>query len=186
MKNYIVYDTETNGFPPHARMTQLAWCLFDEEGNIISAKQHFIKPDGWTIPKTEFFLNNGMTTERNEELGVPLLFALQEFYIDLGVADYKIAHNHNFDVQIVTNEIAKAGVSMQLFSNKPHFCTMLSTVNFVGALNKFGKPGKWPNLQELHVKCFGEEFDGAHDALADVKATMRCFLHLKGKKIVEI
>lgn len=186
MKTYLIYDTETNGFPPHARMTQLAWCLFSEDGTIINAQQHFIKPNGWTIPKTEFFLNNGMTTERNEELGIPLNDALQDFLLDLSKANYKIAHNHSFDVQIVTNEIIKAGESIALFNSKPHFCTMLSTVNFVGALNKWGKPGKWPNLQELHVKCFGEEFDGAHDALADVKATMRCFLHLKEKNLVQI
>ena len=70
--NYLVYDTETNGFPPHARMTQLAFCLFNDEGTILCANQDFVKPDGWVIPKTAFFLDNGMTTERNEELGKPV------------------------------------------------------------------------------------------------------------------
>lgn len=29
-------------------------------------------------------------------------------------------------------------------------------------------------LEELHKKLFGHVFDGAHDALADVSATVRC------------
>lgn len=36
-----------------------------------------------------------------------------------------------------------------------------------------------PILQELHNHLFNEDFDGAHDALADVKATARCFFELK-------
>ena len=184
--NYLVYDTETNGFPPHARMTQLAFILFNEEGETLMQEQDFIKPEGWTIPKTEFFINNGMTTERNMELGIPLKQSLDKFHLALERAHYKIAHNHNFDVQIVTNEIAKVGIPLQPFATKKHFCTMLASVDYVGALNKWGKPTKWPNLQELHIKCFGEGFDGAHDALADVKATVRCFLHLKAKGIIKI
>src|SRR6478609_9467920 len=169
--NYLIYDTETNGFPPHARMTQLAFMLFNDQGEVLMESQDFIKPEGWTIPKTEFFINNNMTTERNMQLGIPLKDCLAKFHLALERTHFKIAHNHNFDVQIVTNEIAKAGMQLQPFASKQHFCTMLSTIDYVGALNKWGKPGKWPTLSELHVKCFGEDFDGAHDALADVKAT---------------
>ena len=186
MKTYIVFDTETNGLPPHARMAQLAWCLFTEEGDIIDARQDFIKPDGWTIPKEKFFLDNGMTTERNEELGIPVFTALRAFQEALKKADYKIAHNIQFDKQIVHKEMLLARVEPALFKYKKECCTMLSSVQYVGAINKWGKPGKWPNLQELHKKCFGENFDGAHDALADVKATVVCFLRLKELGIIKI
>ena len=37
---------------------------------------------------------------------------------------------------------------------------------------------KWPNLSELHIKLFGNSFDEAHNAAADVEATTRCFLEL--------
>lgn len=184
--NYLVYDTETNGFPPKARMTQLAFMLFNDQGEELIKYQAFIKPNGWTIPREPFFLENNMTTERNEELGIPLDEALCVFNDALKQADYKIAHNHDFDVQIVTNEIAKAGMPLELFSGKKAFCTMKSTIDFVGALDRWGKPRKWPKLEELHIKCFGENFDGAHDALADVRATAKCFLHLKEKGIIKI
>lgn len=183
---YLVFDTETNGFPPKARMTQLSFCLFDDTGEIIKTYQAFCKPDGWVIPKEKFFLDNGMTTERNEALGIPVFDILREFQAALKVADYKIAHNIQFDRQIVHNEIMLAGIEISPFKFTKEFCTMLSSVAHVGAVNKWGKPGKWPNLQELHKKCFGVEFDGAHDSLADVKATVDCFLHLKNKNIFKI
>ena len=34
---------------------------------------------------------------------------------------------------------------------------------------------KWPKLSELHIKLFGEDFDEAHNASADINATEKCF-----------
>ncbi|MDZ7774594.1 MAG: DNA polymerase III subunit alpha [Bacteroidales bacterium] len=57
--------------------------------------------------------------------------------------------------------------------------TMDSSHDIAGALPG-GKGGgyKRPNLTELHQKLFGETFDEAHNATADVEATARCFLEL--------
>ena len=172
---YLFFDTETNGFPPKARMTQLAFILTDAEGNTIKEFQAIIKPDGWTVPKEKFFIDNNISTERCEKEGVPVFGVLREFQEALKQCKYKIAHNISFDNKIVYKEIVQAGITKELFQFKKSICTMLSTVDFVGALNKWGKPGKWPNLSELHIKCFNEDFDGAHDAMADVKATVKCF-----------
>ena len=43
---------------------------------------------------------------------------------------------------------------------------------------------KWPKLEELYRKLFGYTFDGAHDALADVEATRKCYFELKKKGIL--
>jgi len=37
---------------------------------------------------------------------------------------------------------------------------------------------KWPTLEELYLKLFNEKFDAAHNAIADVQATARCFFEL--------
>ena len=41
-------------------------------------------------------------------------------------------------------------------------------------------PGKKkrPKLQELYTSLFGKPFEGAHDAMADIRATKDCFLQL--------
>ena len=45
---------------------------------------------------------------------------------------------------------------------------------------------KYPSLNELHNWLFGCSFEGAHDALDDVKATAKCFFELKRKKLITI
>jgi DNA polymerase III epsilon subunit-like protein len=42
---------------------------------------------------------------------------------------------------------------------------------------KYGRY-KWPKLAELHQVLFGEPFEGAHGALADARACMRCYFRL--------
>jgi DNA polymerase III epsilon subunit-like protein len=41
---YLFYDTETTGVHSKARMTQLAFVLFEEDGTIIEEYQAFTKP----------------------------------------------------------------------------------------------------------------------------------------------
>jgi DNA polymerase III epsilon subunit-like protein len=183
---YLFFDTETNGFPPKARMTQLGFILTDENGKVLKEHSSIIKPDGWTVPKEQFFIDNNISTERCEAEGVPVFGPLREFQEALKLAKYKIAHNINFDNQIVQNELIFAGITVELFKFKKQYCTMLSNVDYVGALNKWGKPDKWPKLQELHVKIFGHEFEGAHDALDDVRAMVKCFFALKEKGLITI
>jgi DNA polymerase III epsilon subunit-like protein len=200
---YLFFDTETNGFPPNARMTQLGFILTDADGNVIKEYQSVIKPDGWIIKDKQWYLDNGaseeeaekkggfftdnnISTARCEKEGVPVFGPLREFQEALKQCKYKIAHNIRFDNQIVQNELIFAGITHQLFQFKKSHCTMLTNVKFVGALNKWGKPDKWPKLEELHIKLFGENFDGAHDALSDVRAMVKCFFELKKRGLVTI
>lgn len=206
---YLFFDTETNGFPPKARMTQLGFILTDEFGNIIKEYQSIIKPDGWIIKDVKWYLNNeikdtqkatmdnaikkggfftdnNISTERCEKEGIPVFGPLREFQEALKLCKYKIAHNINFDNKIISKEIDLAGITPELFRFKKSYCTMLTTVEFVGAINKWGKPGKWPKLEELHIKLFNCNFDGAHDALDDVRAMVKCFFELKKRKLTKI
>ncbi len=56
-------------------------------------------------------------------------------------------------------------------------CTMKSSTDHC-KLQGRGFSFKPPKLAELHRFLFGEYFEGAHDAMIDVEATMRCFLEL--------
>ena len=40
---------------------------------------------------------------------------------------------------------------------------------------------KYPKLQELYRKLFGQSFSNAHDASADTEATKKCYFELKKK-----
>jgi hypothetical protein len=43
---------------------------------------------------------------------------------------------------------------------------------------------KYPNLTELHRKLFQKAFDGAHDALADVRACKAAFFELRTRGVI--
>ncbi len=182
---YLFFDTETTGTHKGARMTQLAFILTDSEGNILKEFESLIKPDGWTVPTSQFFIDNNMSTERCEEHGIPVLDALKDFAESLSKCKYKIAHNLKFDKRIMTHEIQQTGFTGKKFLATKEFCTMLSTVDYCQIPGKFGK-FKWPKLSELHIKLFGFDFDDAHDALADVKAMIKCFFELKKRGIINL
>lgn len=183
---YLVFDTETTGFPPKARMTQLAYMLIDENGKEIESYQSLIKPDGWEVPKEKFFIDNNMSTERCETEGIPVFDALRKFQEALKQCNYKIAHNISFDNKIVSKEIKLAGITYQLFQYKKSVCTMMEAYNNDYYGTHANGRTKWPKLIELHRKLFNEDFDGAHDALADVRATSRCFIELLNRGVIKL
>lgn len=183
---FLIFDTETTGLPKRwgrpmeeidnfPRITQLAFLVVNLDGYIIDEFQSLVKPDGWEIPKEKFFIENNMSTERCEKEGYPIKIILRRLQDALKSVDYKVAHNMAFDKNIVGAELIRAGITKELFKFKPEICTMKSTTKYVKIKSHAGG-NKWPKLIELHQHLFGESFDGAHDAMADVKATGKCLI----------
>lgn len=182
---YLIFDTETTGKPRDykasykdvdnwPRITQLAFQVYNSDGSLCFASAQLIKPDGWEIPKTEFFIKNNMSTERCEEFGVPIQEALKDFLFWLDDCKYIVAHNLNFDKPIVQAEMFRLGMKS---TNRPEgFCTMISTTDLLQIPGPYGF--KYPGLMELHEFLFGCKFEGAHDAGDDVTATGKCFFEL--------
>lgn len=188
---YLFFDTETNGLPirmnaDHGdtdnwpRVIQLAWVMTNEEGVIISQACDLIKPDGWTIPVEKFWLENGYSTHTNTMNGIPAQAALAKFIDVVNQSDVLIAHNLDFDRPIVGCEMYRYDMlnTIQEKGERPSYCTMKTTTDLCKIPGKKGGY-KWPRLEELHTFLFGVSFDGAHDALEDVRATVRCFFELK-------
>jgi DNA polymerase-3 subunit epsilon len=186
---YIFFDTETTGVPRNykaspkdlnnwPRITQFAFIVTDEKFNIVKTFQALLQPDGWEVPTEKFFIDNNMSTERCKLEGLKAEIVLSEFVKWVNKSDYMVAHNMNFDRPIVTAEMIRYGFSVD---KKPiPICTMLSTKRWMNLPRM-----KWPRLDELHQRCFGFGFDNAHDALADVRATVNCMKYLVENKIIE-
>lgn len=188
---YLFFDTETNGkalsfnapvtdTDNWPRVTQLGWQLYDKDGGLINEKSLLIKPDGWTIPKTQFFIDNNMSTERCEELGIPLAEAVSFLIEDMEKSEFLIAHNMAFDINVIGAEFIRLGVKSGKKLTK--FCTMKESTNICKLPGSRGY--KWPTLTELHKFLFNEGFEGAHDALDDVKACAKSFFELKKRNLI--
>lgn len=176
---YLFFDVETTGFGHKDRVTQLAFALCAKDGNVLYEYESLIKPDGWVIPKEEFFIENGMSTERCELHGKPAFGVFRQLQDNLKKSQYKIAHNIQFDNRFVLNELKLLGITHQLFQFKKSICTMRKTQSIPGIKKNHGSGGKFPSLNDLHFYCFGEDIIKAHDALNDVRAMYRSFFKLK-------
>ncbi|MCS4172838.1 3'-5' exonuclease [Salinibacter ruber] len=192
---YLFFDTETTGLPPKPkppvtdtdkwpRVVQIAWAhVSTDPYRINRTLSYIIRPDGFTIPEDAAEVH-GITTERAEAEGHPRGEVLEAFSRAVGVSDVLVAHNMSFDLPVVGAELVRLrGTNM--LQDVPTICTKEASTDFCKIpFPRGGRGYKWPKLQELHDTLFGETFDDAHDAGADVKAGARCFLELSRRSII--
>jgi len=190
---HLFFDTETTGLPKNwrapitdsdnwPRLVQLAWIATDDGGKILSGQNQIIKPEGFTIPEPAAKVH-GITTEKAIKEGINLKDALSEFANSLFASEILIAHNINYDINIIGAEFFRKQIKNNL-AEIEKFCTMQTATNFCQIPHANGYGYKWPKLTELHTKLFDQGFDNAHDALSDVKACAKCFFEMKGRGII--
>jgi len=131
---------------------------------------------------------HGITDEVAVEFGVNAEFALSAFTHLYQRADIVCAHNIKFDKGVIETAIARHYKQVMPL-RKMLFCTMEAatpicnlppTERMVSA--GFNKP-KPPKLEECIKHFFGEDLVDAHDAMADLAACRRVYLHLKSLEI---
>ena len=185
-KRLFFFDTETTGLPRSwnaplrdldnwPRMVQLAWLLCDEAGNELAHASRIVRPQGYVIP-AEASRIHGITTERALAEGIALADALDEVLPRIEEAACAIAHNVSFDEKILAAEFLRLGRPHPLLKVTTR-CTMKESTDFCRLPGNYGF--KYPNLTELHRKLFKKAFDGAHDALADVRACKAAYYELR-------
>jgi DNA polymerase III epsilon subunit-like protein len=191
----IFLDVETNGLPRDwrapmnkvdnwPRVIQLAWAMTDEYGFILDQRVDLIKPDGWQIPNEAFWINNGFSQAKSENEGIPIAEALGHLIDAMNQVEYVVAHNMNFDYNVVGAEMIRA--DLRADAKKQKVCTMTISTDLMKLPGRFKGTYKFPKLEELHHFLFQEAFDGAHDALVDVMACMRCFFELINREVIII
>lgn len=189
---YLFFDTETTGLPKRwnapvtdidnwPRLVQLAWVMCNEDGRVVDSQDVIIRPEGFFIPP-EVSGIHGITTAIAQEKGKPLGEVMAVFSDKIDEAHILIGHNISFDECIVGAEFERLRMMTTLFL-KPKCCTMKSSAAYCKLPGKNGF--KSPRLAELHQILFGVGFDNAHNALADVEATVRCFWELKKRGVIK-
>ncbi len=190
---YLFFDTETTGLPRNfnaplsdldnwPRLVQIAWLQYDDKGKELSARNHIVKPEGFTIP-LEASQIHGITTKRAQQEGIALKTVLNEFAALIDKSRLLIAHNMAFDEKIVGAELLRNRMKNGLAQTEK-ICTMKSSTTYCGLSGEYGF--KWPKLTELHSKLFGDNFKEAHNATIDIRACAKCFWELKNRGIIKI
>ena len=188
---YLFFDTETTGIPKDwnapitnfsnwPRLVQLAWLLFDSKGKLIIKNTSVVKPNGFSIP-IEASNVHGITTDYAIKYGEDIKDILLDFENQCFKSKYLIAHNINFDSKVMGSEFLRNNYRNSI-DNLKLLCTMESATDYCKIEGHYGY--KWPKVSELHIKLFGKDFEGAHDALADIEATARCFWQMRKLKLI--
>lgn len=190
---YVFFDTETTGLADsrkmpdqeHIRVCQFAAIMCDANRRIVGQFKSLIKPEGWTVhPDTAKF--HGITTEDCNAYGISMKGVLGLFDKWCAMSGVRVAFNNSYDLHMLAVEQHHHVKEATYFPELQDQCAMAmekpllklpATERMIAAGR--GSDFKPPNLKEAYRGFFGEDFDGAHDALADVKATMRCYFHIK-------
>ena len=184
-KHYLFFYTKTTGVPfAHTqnwpRLVQLAWILTDGEGYPLSQDNEIVKPEGFVIPADAARVH-GITTEKAMQMGKPLREVIDLFLQDAGKAQCIVGHNISFDQKVVGAELCRLGIP-DTISTAKSLCTMHAGTDYCKIPGYYGY--KWPKLQELYNKLFCYDFEDAHDAMADITATKKCFFEMRKRGLI--
>ena len=206
----LVFDTETSGLPlcprfgeyyaiddlgkyAGSRLVQIAWQVIDLEndGEIVREYQTLVSPQGSFRISQRSTDIHGITQEHAESKGIRVEHMLEVLATALSDVDIVVAHNLAFDIHILASEMVRAGSAtppglLGRLMTMPSCCTMRTTTRLCNLTTSWGAP-KWPRLVELHRFLFdGDSFEGAHDALGDVRATSKCLVKLLQSGMVTV
>jgi len=198
----LVLDTETSGLPktkiinfetlclwPH--VVQFSYVIF--ENDLLKVVDNIVKVPA-NVEITEENSNiHGITKNITQTKGKCIIEIIEEFMNDFNDVDLIVAHNIEFDLNMIKVEIMriikqKSNNTMyniyleKIILTKKIFCTLKETTNFceLKIKRKNGSEyNKFPKLSELHNKLFGIIPNNLHNSLNDVLITLRCFYKFK-------
>ena len=180
----LIIDTETSGLPDSknmrwgeypnykdlkkyddARIVQLSFILTDKHYNSIDLQDYVIRREGFNITNSEF---HGITDEISDD-GTEFDVAFESFYQALMKVTHIIAHNVEFDINVIRSELFRRGKKeiIKELDKKILMCTMKHCKNIVKIVNTYGKY-KFPSLKEIYKFSFEKEIENAHNSKYDV------------------
>jgi DNA polymerase III epsilon subunit-like protein len=192
----IAYDTETTGiFRPNLELTNpgqphlVSVSALQVQPGTYRVNQSIsllVKPNGCDIPD-EAIAVHGITTSKARAEGQDEKHVLtQLLHLWADPANLRIAHNAEFDKNIIASAIARyygAGELLKAWLAGSDFCTMKESKSIVNAQTKPNAQGKTrlknPRLDETFFHFFHETFDNQHSANADAVAVLNIFRALE-------
>lgn len=185
----FIFDTETTGLylqkgdkrgcpDPEdldayetCRMLSICWFVTQNE-KIIEQTYYVIKPDGFVI-SPESIAIHGITHDHAIENGIDIKFVLAQMHLAISRCKNMVAHNIQFDVNVVKSEMHRHGFldGIKEISQKHMICTMAKGKEYM----RFYKN---PKLSELYEFIYKEPLKDAHCAIADTHHCYKCFVKM--------
>lgn len=197
----LVFDTETTGLikgprpralEQYPHITQITAILYSiTSKKIVAVLNEYISlPEGIIIEPQACQLN-GITEDICKKNGKPIHVVLKTFCELVLSCNVLVAHNYDFDSEIIQMELFRCSVLIPSYFTKMFqskylekikvvpFCTMKNSAEFCCIKMTNGK-NKYPKLIELYRALFGLSPIGEdlHNSAVDTWVCLRCFLKL--------
>lgn len=186
----VFFDTETTGLPTKRKVSALqepgvwpdivsiCWWVF-EGPNLVKKANYLIRPSGWTIPEDSIKIH-GITQARAVAEGSDLLEVLSELKADIQGVKYLVAHNMEFDKNVVMNAFLwRLKIDPSFWPSSAEFCSAQKSKDELKLASLYPKPWdlyKIPKLDELYQATFYKAApSGAHNAERDVDVLQQIF-----------
>ena len=186
--NYIAFDFETSGLPTGRRVSRvtpetlknfdtcravsLSAARFSSRGRLIGTFDAIIRPDTFQISEGSQAIH-GISQERALQEGRPFPAVFHDFMDFIGPRTKTlIGHNVNFDVNCLQSEMIRHDIPLEKLDDFVIRCTLeMYRERFMGPIK----------LTKLYKDIFGEDFQDAHNSLADAIACGRVYPYLIGQ-----
>jgi len=188
----LVFDVETTGLPDwtqpadadgQPRMLALAAALVTSDGKTVDHYSALIKPDGFEVDEEgEAFAVNGLTSEKLNAEGVPVVEVLTAYDQLLDSCDFVAAFSIRFDQKMVRAEQRRADRDDR-YGYRDTFEIMYKARKV--ACERGGPHSNPRKLNECYENIIGEELVDHHDVGADLDATVAIYRHLLIAGLVE-
>ena len=177
----LVFDTETSGLPKHhfaalntqPHVLEFAGIVIDNKEGEFEEVQRFtfyanpgIRIDD-EITKINGISEKTLKGEKPFSYNEPVLSEM------LRTVDAVAAHNLPFDMKMINFEYTRLGMDAPWPPKR--ICTIEATMHLAGYRLK---------LQALHELLLGVGFEGAHRAMNDTEALVRCFKEMAKRGMV--
>lgn len=185
-----VFDTETTGFPVRdGELSQQPYIVqfaaiigeLDDNNHYTELERHnmLIRPR-ISIPFSASQVHG--IYDRDVENEPYMEDRIDDIIKVLNSVDIVSGHNVSYDEEVLGYELERLGRAGE-YTPSQVICTMKSSTQYC-KLQGRGLAFKPPKLAELHKFLFEEWFEGAHDAMIDVEATMRSLIELIRRGVI--
>lgn len=172
----VCFDTETTGLDVQKEhIIQLSLVKFDTDNwSVVDQRDWYILPEGeFSIPAEAEAVHH-ISKDFLLEHGVSLRSVYDDFMAFVGNNDMLSYNGNGYDAPLLHYNLARLGLDFDFDGRTWYDALLLERIHTLGMVDENGEK-LHNNLTSAYTRYYGHPFEGAHNSLDDVMATIEVF-----------
>lgn len=172
----VCFDTETTGLDVQKEhIIQLSLVKFDTDNwSVLDQRDWYILPEGeFNIPAEAEAVHH-ISKQFLLENGVSLRSVYDDFIAFTNGCDFLSYNGNGYDAPILHYNLARLGLNFDFDGRTWFDALLLERIHTAGMIDENGEK-LHNNLTAAYTRYYGHPFEGAHNSLDDVMATIEVF-----------